>query len=144
MGYRSPEERRIYQRDYYAKNAEKRRLWAKGSRARNRVKIKEDLRLYGWRRKSKVLTAYGGKCVCCGEADMHFLTLDHILGGGRAHREELGGTSNVYKWLIDNNYPPGFQVLCMNCNSAKQWYGGCPHNFPPDPEEYAREAETAL
>ena len=142
--YKSLEARRIYQRSYYAKNKEKRQLWAKGSRARRQPQIRDYMRTFSWQRKTKVLTAYGGKCACCGETDMHFLTLDHILGDGRAHRRELGGTSNVYQWLIDNNFPPGFQVLCVNCNCAKQWYGGCPHNFPPDPEEYIREAETAI
>ncbi len=26
-----------------------------------------------------------------------------------------------------NGYPDGFQVLCANCNMAKDRPGGCPH-----------------
>jgi aminoglycoside phosphotransferase len=144
MTYRRDAEGRTAQRRYYLRNRDKYRQWAKASRVRHHAKIKEDLKRYSWNRKVKVLMGYGGVCVCCKERDLHFLTIDHIIGGGSAHRRELGGTSSLYQWLIDNNFPPGFQVLCMNCNSAKQWYGGCPHDFPPDLEEYAREAETAL
>ena len=41
-------------------------------------------------RKAKVMTHYGGKCVCCGEAGVDFLTIDHTHGGGNAHRESIG------------------------------------------------------
>jgi hypothetical protein len=26
-----------------------------------------------------------------------------------------------------NNFPPGFRVLCRNCNGARGFYGYCPH-----------------
>jgi hypothetical protein len=62
---------------------------------------------------------------------MEFLALDHINGGGNAHRREVTGSAKggpkFYYWLRDNNYPPGFQVLCHNCNQAKATYGRCPH-----------------
>jgi len=67
------------------------------------------------------------KCACCGEFHIEFLVIDHIKGGGRAQRKELGGTRNFYKWVIKNNYPRGFQILCHNCNCAKGFYGYCPH-----------------
>jgi hypothetical protein len=80
----------------------------------------------------RVLTHYGAKCVCCGEIEMRFLTIDHILGGGFAHLRELKGkgghgSEKLWRWLISKNYPDGFQVLCLNCNFAKTWYGNCPH-----------------
>jgi hypothetical protein len=31
-----------------------------------------------------------------------------------------------YRWLITNNFPDDFQILCHNCNYAKS-HGGCPH-----------------
>lgn len=66
------------------------------------------------------------KCMCCGENIYEFLTIDHINGGGRKHRTEIKGT--IYKWLVDNNFPDGFQVLCYNCNSGKRVNNGvCPH-----------------
>jgi len=36
---------------------------------------------------------------------------------------------NMARWLKKNNYPDGFQVLCMNCNLGKQRNNGvCPHH----------------
>ena len=36
--------------------------------------------------------------------------------------------SSIYSWLIRNNYPEGFQVLCYNCNLGKAHNNGiCPH-----------------
>src|SRR6266852_8334175 len=45
-----------------------------------------------WREKlrKRVLAAYGGKCVCCGETEDSFLSIDHIDGDGNKHRRELG------------------------------------------------------
>lgn len=79
----------------------------------------------------QVLRAYSGEtpsCVCCGETLLHFLALDHIDGGGRRQRKELGG-GGYWTWLKNNNYPPGFRVLCHNCNLGRQFNGGvCPHD----------------
>ena len=72
------------------------------------------------------LAAYGACCQCCGETQYEFLAIDHINGGGRAHRRAIPGQS-VYRWLKHNNFPEGFQVLCHNCNMAKAFYGACPH-----------------
>ena len=34
----------------------------------------------------------------------------------------------TYKWLRKNGFPPGFQVLCMNCQHGKRMCRGiCPH-----------------
>lgn len=78
----------------------------------------------------QALQAYGGdtpSCVCCGEAMLQFLALDHVNGGGHAQRKETGG-GGFYSWLRRHNYPAGFQVLCHNCNFGRQLNGGtCPH-----------------
>lgn len=74
-----------------------------------------------------VIQGYGGACTCCGESNESFLQIDHVVGGGNAHRRELGSTQAVYVWLRKNGYPDGFQVLCANCNMAKDRRGGCPH-----------------
>ena len=70
-------------------------------------------------------------CQCCKEIAIEFLTIDHIRGGGRKHTREkgVGGGYSLYRWLIKNNYPEGFRVLCMNCNFAYGKYGYCPHNL---------------
>jgi hypothetical protein len=35
--------------------------------------------------------------------------------------------SSVVGWLARQGYPPGYRVLCHNCNSAYGYYGHCPH-----------------
>jgi hypothetical protein len=68
------------------------------------------------------------KCNCCDESHYEFLALDHINGNGGKHRKELNKTGGAYyRWIIKNNYPDGFRVLCHNCNMAHGLYGFCPH-----------------
>lgn len=80
-------------------------------------------------RRFRVIQHYGGKCQCCGEAEIRFLTIDHIggKGVGANHRKRIGSGSAIAQWLITNNFPEGFQVLCFNCNCASGIYGVCPH-----------------
>jgi hypothetical protein len=68
-------------------------------------------------------------CACCGEGHVEFLTLDHMENNGAEHRRQVGSGNNrgVMMWARRNGYPPGLQVLCQNCNSAKAFYGECPH-----------------
>lgn len=77
-----------------------------------------------------VLEVYGKKCACCGESEEAFLGIDHVNNDGSKHRKQInctkGGTP-FYQWLKKNNFPDGFQTLCMNCNFAKQKLGVCPH-----------------
>jgi len=60
-----------------------------------------------------------------------FLTLGHINGGGTRHRRKLGsGSTILFDWLRNRGYPPGFQVLCSNCNHGRHRNGGgCPHQI---------------
>ena len=78
--------------------------------------------------KEGIFEHYGTECECCGETQIEFLSIDHINGGGNKHRRDLGGGTSFFKWLRDENYPPGFRVLCMNCNWALGRLGYCPHN----------------
>jgi len=99
--------------------------WKKSDRGR------ESAIDYKKRKKQIVLDHYGHVCACpgCKITDFDFLTIDHIEGNGAAHRKELGGQW-VYTWLIANNFPPGFQLLCYNCNCAKKNKPACPvHNL---------------
>jgi ribosomal protein L40E len=45
------------------------------------------------------------------------------------HRKALGSSSlPLYRWLVKNGFPAGFQVLCRNCNWGKHANDGvCPH-----------------
>ena len=49
---------------------------------------------------------------------MRALSIDHLDGGGTAHRKIVG--RNIYYWLIKNAFPKGYQVLCMNCQWIKR------------------------
>ena len=80
------------------------------------------------RRRGLVFNYYGGlfpHCECCGESHWEFLTIDHINGDGAEHRKQIKG--NLYLWLIQNNFPDGFRILCMNCNWSIGMRGYCPH-----------------
>ena len=71
-------------------------------------------------------------CLCCGEREIKFLCIDHINNDGAQHRKTLsknGKGGNIFVWLIRNNFPEGFQVLCYNCNITKSLYNGCPHKI---------------
>lgn len=98
------------------------------------AKRKAQLKEYNARATKKikniVVQAYGGKCACCGESELSFLSVDHMNGDGRKHRTSLGYKSGgriFHYWLRRNNFPEGFQILCRNCNWAKYAFGKCPH-----------------
>lgn len=68
-------------------------------------------------------------CSCCGEFIFEFLQIDHENNDGAKHRKQIGKGYKLYYWLIENDFPEGFQVLCVNCNWGKYVNNGiCPHN----------------
>ena len=76
-----------------------------------------------------ILAHYAGgdpKCICCGESCVEFLTLDHINGNGSEHRKQVH-PNRMHEWIVRNNFPEGFRVLCMNCNWSIGLRGYCPH-----------------
>ncbi len=77
--------------------------------------------------KQRVIDAYGGCCVCCGETEFAFLTVDHVFGGG--NQERKAGLCKIYRKLVKEDFPKDlYQLMCMNCNWAKGHYDGiCPH-----------------
>lgn len=80
--------------------------------------------------KKQVIDYYGGKCKCCNENNIGFLTIDHINNDGGKHREMIGNGTAFYYWIIKNNYPKDLQILCFNCNCGRNVNGGiCPHNI---------------
>jgi hypothetical protein len=75
--------------------------------------------------KREVFQHYGNgtvSCVKCGFDDARALSIDHINGGGRKHIKQIRG--NFYKWLAKNNFPKGYQTLCMNCQWIKRYDNG--------------------
>lgn len=106
----------------------------------NRIENAKTAKERRQRLKLAAFHAYGGsKCACCGDEHLEFLSIDHLDGDGAEHRRSLikekgwkSKTGNMcghhfYLWLKQNNYPPGFRVLCMNCNFSIAKFGYCPH-----------------
>ena len=96
------------------------------SRKRNRKTIRQWHKNKRLEMKKKIINHYGGKCACCGESRIEFLAIDHIKGGGKKHRKNIGAGNLLY-WIIRNNYPKRFRILCHNCNMSLGLYGYCPH-----------------
>ena len=116
-GYKSKnfqEYRKVYRRYYKTTENGKRLHRVAEKRLRQRV-------------KKFVLSHYGNgqlACVSCSFHDIRALTIDHIEGGGNKHKAELKmqrGGSRFYNWLIKNDYPLGYQTLCMNCQLIKRF-----------------------
>jgi hypothetical protein len=73
--------------------------------------------------KVEILTEYGGRCVCCGESNLAFLTIDHVFNDGNKHRSKGNKHSGmaIYRFLKKNGFPKDrYQILCYNCNCSKQ------------------------
>lgn len=138
-----PEQYAKYRKEYMEKNKEKNEAYQKEYRAANKEKIQEYNEQYWIDNKEKLnesnkyfrtvlkvkfVELYGGKCNCCGEPDIDFLTLDHVQNDGKTDRGSYKGNYRAYKKAISAFTPDIYQVLCYNCNHAKHNNGGvCPH-----------------
>ena len=93
------------------------------ARANNRKYARQSLEI--------IIEHYGDKCICCGEANRGFLTLDHVNNDGAELRKQHGNSGlSFYRWVIKNGFPDFLQVLCYNCNFGRQRNGGiCPHEI---------------
>ena len=131
----NPDRVRAYKRAWQAKNREKKNERARDYRemqSRNaewKLKQCENTKASNARRKKACFAHYGNKCACCGESRIEFLSIDHINGGGTKFRQQNKGMAGVrmYGWLIKNDYPDGYRLLCHNCNQSMGYHGYCPH-----------------
>ena len=112
--------------DYLQKIREKSKEWY----IKNRAKVKQKSKNYHINQRKKCIEYYGSKCACCGEDRYEFLAIDHINGGGRKQKQE--GVTKITRWLVANNFPEGFRILCHNCNTSLGAYGYCPHTTKPE------------
>jgi len=122
------------------------KAWYATHRAEKLARNKRDWKAYSSRIRAEALEHYGGAiCVCCGETNPLFLTLDHknndggkwrIAMANAAHQHQMGKRflqgSNFYLWLRRNKWPDmGLQVACYNCNLGRTRNKGiCPHITP--------------
>jgi len=97
----------------------------------NKDKVQLYQKQWGYKQKEIVFDHYGNRCSCCGETEVFFLCIDHINNDGNTHRKLIRGRAtgtNMYRWIIRNNFPADLQTLCQNCNWGKYRNGGvCPH-----------------
>ncbi len=113
-------------RRWYEENRDRTRGRMREARHRWRAANPDRDREHDRRKRLRLRTAvfdhYGWACACCGAAGD--LTIDHVNGDGREHRIELFGdrdaaSSSMYRWLVRNGFPGGFQTLCHACNMSK-------------------------
>lgn len=131
------EKERATRKIYYEKNKEyvlaQTKLWKKNNpeyRKRENQKELERRRQIRY----KVLSHYSGdqpKCKQCGYSDIRALCIDHINEDGGIERRLVGNgdhygcsSTQMYKWIVKNNFPPTYQVLCHNCNFVKGYENG--------------------
>jgi hypothetical protein len=94
---------------------------------------KEDFKKYNsnckYKTKIEVYSHYCGNEIKCmninclvpgGCKDIRALSIDHINGGGTKHIKD-NKIKSLTNWLKQNNFPEGFQVLCMNCQFIKRY-----------------------
>lgn len=120
---------RNYRKNYPDVGRESNKLWQKRHPEKANAKSRR------WYNKNKnllftqILNHYGSKCACCGENTTEFLVVDHVNNNGAEHRRSLVGhkTLKTYKDIIDLGFPSDYQILCNNCNIAKNQYKICPH-----------------
>jgi hypothetical protein len=98
-----------------------------------RKKTLARIKRYRRRVRIKVLMHYGGRCSCCGESELAFLTVAHKLNNGnkdtrfKKAKRRFGGLL-MYLKIIRLGYPEDLTALCWNCNSGAYFnYGVCPH-----------------
>ena len=143
-----------YKKEYYQKNKEKykgkykekRKEYLKKYNQENKEKKKEYNKKYNQENKELIYNHYSNgviECACCGEKEIDFLSLDHIYNNGAKHRKKVGKTIS-FKWIMKNNFPPIFQLLCMNCNFSKGKRGNnckCIHQIRREEKEKRKQEE---
>lgn len=131
-----PEQWKAIQRTYQTNNAEKLKVTAKAWRDRtiesryatgkvyyaaNKDALLGKSRALDLSNKTACINMYSNGEACCAwcrNARLDVLCLDHIANNGAEDRK-VNTSGVIYRRLQKNDYPPGFQVLCYNCNIVK-------------------------
>ena len=105
-----------------------RKEYLKSYYEKNKVRISKFYEKHHRDIRSKVIAGYGGKCVCCEDTNVEFLSIDHKNNDG-AEKRRLGERAyTLYRKLIKEGFPKeDYQLMCHNCNFSKGHYGYCPH-----------------
>jgi len=120
-------------KEYYQLHKEESLEYHRKWREENFDKVRTYNNKSNKRARNRVIAYYSSgtmRCLCCDENTLEFLTIDHVNNNGAEHRRQIKreGTGLI-QWLIKNDFPEGFQILCYNCNCAKRLNGICPHQW---------------
>lgn len=89
-----------------------------GEREKQRQRMKGPAKERARKIRKLVVEHYGGRCANCEESRPEVLDIDHINNDGPNHKSsEYKGTLSA--WILKNNFPTDFQLLCRNCNWIK-------------------------
>ena len=126
----SPDERKVYVRALYAANPDahkRRKLRWQRRKAQAYALHPEEFCLLGKADRARVkfivLSHYGPahtlRCAWpeCGVCDIDLLTLDHVNNDGA---QDVRKSATLYRHLIRNGFPEGFQTLCWNHQWKKE------------------------
>lgn len=134
---------RTRNQQYKDEHREEYRKNSKAWRKKHRIEVNATQRIYRAKIRNLVLDHYGGACVCCGETERCFLSLDHINNDGYKYRLKTGRRiGNFYYFAQRHGFPSDLQILCHNCNMAKAAYKRCPHQKSAIYSSRSRFAET--
>lgn len=109
-----------YQKEYRNRNREKLRARWQQNYHKNLDRMRKKARDEALKLRMEVFSHYSQrdiKCALCGESDIDVLCLDHIEP---ALKSSKASTTRLYRQLKHEGYPPGYRVLCFNCN-MKEW-----------------------
>lgn len=121
MPYKDPIIGKQKKREYYLKNKD-----------RIKPRVRESGYLKRIENKLLVLTRYGknGQLLCCWPdcpiTDVDMLSIDHIENNGAHHRKNMTGDPSYgagapfYSRLIREEFPEGYQTLCLNHQFKKE------------------------
>jgi len=76
------------------------------------------------RLKLAIYDHYGRRCVCCGETNIEFLSVDHMIPRDQKKKEH---GIMIYSIIAKKGFPEEYRILCMNCNFSYGHVGYCPH-----------------
>jgi hypothetical protein len=103
------------------KNKASAKIWRERPEVKesHRQRNREYARRTTKRLREKVFSHYGAKCSWpgCNITDPDMLQVDHINGDGAQHRREIGRDGGAtLRFIVKNNYPMTFRILCANHN----------------------------
>lgn len=116
--------------DWVLRNLERVKTKAKLNRDSRREARLEYKKKWQAALKLEMVVAYGGKCYCCAELEIAFLSIDHTFGDGIKDRILFGSGNVFYAHLKRKGWPKDrYRLSCMNCQFGTRYGRTCPHKI---------------